>query len=612
VDRGRPEGLRAEIARRVNARPSPCVAAVGQRASDEDGGTRALLAWGLEETGLPCRVHALDHTAGELDGDACSRISPFRQAPVIDDDGFVVAESAAVVLYLAEKAGKLIPGDVQARTRVVQWCFAAVGTVEPTLVCIDTIDIFGKGEVHLEHRLVQRLLGRFVAQGFVLDDLARACVGQTDDAVPRVLLLGRLSLYGDRAARLHDEVVSGGACAYQTNAVCVGAVKHDLSMWSNTVTANPFGSDREEPDVVALGGDNATCGNTVHAMKANTSALDDWTGFFNATSAATPVVTSMMALTREYCVGLGRGFSPRWTRAILKASLGANPTGWRYETPGKTPTAKDGAGFMYAEDVKSWCSPGDSKESGDAPIDLAGGGPGPSGTPPPREPPIGPFNVKPLSGANPGPSDGRKYQALKTFSFNKNARLRAVISWDACATAPVASQPVRVVPDFDLFLHTPNRGGKYVFSSQSVSDNSEGFDIDIHPRARGGRSTRPRPPSSDCSAPAAGGSRSERGATRGDSGDDDVEVSDDEASALFLRSLEVLGGGRAVLGSETEVWVNPMTIIHQGSAEVLRGRLRRELRPESAVPGLHVGGPRRADGREIAAVGPMAPQPVGQ
>jgi Helicase conserved C-terminal domain/SNF2-related domain len=65
--------------------------------------------------------------------------------------------------------------------------------------------------LHLEHRLVQRLLGRFLAQGFVLDDLSRACVGQTDDAVPRVLLLGRLSLYGDRAARLHDEVVSVAA-----------------------------------------------------------------------------------------------------------------------------------------------------------------------------------------------------------------------------------------------------------------------------------------------------------------------------------------------------------------------------------------------------------------
>jgi glutathione S-transferase len=107
------------------------------------GETKDLRAqWALEEIGLPYRVHALDQIGGELDGDAFSRISPFHQAPVIDDDGFVVAESAAVVLYLAEKAGKLIPSDVQGRTRVAQWCFAAVSTIAPTLTCIELIAIF--------------------------------------------------------------------------------------------------------------------------------------------------------------------------------------------------------------------------------------------------------------------------------------------------------------------------------------------------------------------------------------------------------------------------------------------------------------------------------------
>ncbi len=46
--------------------------------------------------------------------------------------------------------------------------------------------------LHLEQRAVQRLLGRFMAQGFVHHDLARACRAQTADAVPRVILLGRL------------------------------------------------------------------------------------------------------------------------------------------------------------------------------------------------------------------------------------------------------------------------------------------------------------------------------------------------------------------------------------------------------------------------------------
>lgn len=111
------------------------------------GETKDLRAhWALEETGLPHRFHPLDQTAGDLDSESYRRISPFRQAPVIDDEGFVVAESAAVCLYIAEKAGRLIPSDVQGRTRVVQWCFAATSTVEPTLVALDIIDIFGSGQ----------------------------------------------------------------------------------------------------------------------------------------------------------------------------------------------------------------------------------------------------------------------------------------------------------------------------------------------------------------------------------------------------------------------------------------------------------------------------------
>ena len=128
------------------------------------GETKDLRAqWALEETGLPYRVHAVDHTGGEHEGEAYRRISPFGQVPVIDDDGFIVAESAAVVLYLAEKAGKLIPGDVQGRTRVVQWCFAATSTVEPTLVCMDAIDIFDSDNAaHKVKAEVRKLANRWL------------------------------------------------------------------------------------------------------------------------------------------------------------------------------------------------------------------------------------------------------------------------------------------------------------------------------------------------------------------------------------------------------------------------------------------------------------------
>ena len=65
--------------------------------------------------------------------------------------------------------------------------------------------------LHLEQRVVQRLLGRFLAQGFLHDELTRACVVRTDDPVPRVVALGRLSLYGEGATRLHDEILAVAA-----------------------------------------------------------------------------------------------------------------------------------------------------------------------------------------------------------------------------------------------------------------------------------------------------------------------------------------------------------------------------------------------------------------
>lgn len=62
--------------------------------------------------------------------------------------------------------------------------------------------------LHLEHRIVQRLLSRFLAQGFLHDELTRACVCLTDDPMPKVIALGRLALYGERASRLHDQVIA--------------------------------------------------------------------------------------------------------------------------------------------------------------------------------------------------------------------------------------------------------------------------------------------------------------------------------------------------------------------------------------------------------------------
>ena len=61
--------------------------------------------------------------------------------------------------------------------------------------------------LHLQQRVAQRLLSRFRSHGFLHHDLSRACLAQAKDSVPRVVLLGRLALYGLNAERLHEEIV---------------------------------------------------------------------------------------------------------------------------------------------------------------------------------------------------------------------------------------------------------------------------------------------------------------------------------------------------------------------------------------------------------------------
>ncbi|WP_245772657.1 glutathione S-transferase family protein [Myxococcus fulvus] len=111
------------------------------------GLTRDLRAlWALEELGVPYRVHGVDHPAGELGSEEFRRMNPFAQVPVLDDEGFVLTESGAILLYLAEKTGRLIPEDFQGRAQVTRWCFAALNSVEPPLFQLVMIDLLGAAD----------------------------------------------------------------------------------------------------------------------------------------------------------------------------------------------------------------------------------------------------------------------------------------------------------------------------------------------------------------------------------------------------------------------------------------------------------------------------------
>lgn len=101
------------------------------------GHTRDLrVLWALEEMQLPFEIVGLDHPAHELNTEAYRRLSPFEQVPSIDDDGVVLSESAAIVVYLAKKSGRLIPADPAGEAQVLRWCFAAMNSIETPLLAL--------------------------------------------------------------------------------------------------------------------------------------------------------------------------------------------------------------------------------------------------------------------------------------------------------------------------------------------------------------------------------------------------------------------------------------------------------------------------------------------
>jgi glutathione S-transferase len=95
------------------------------------GNTRDLrVLWTLEEIGMPYEIVGMDHPNHDLDSPAYRALNPFGQIPAIDDDGVVVTESGAILLYLARKSGKLMPADLAGESQVLRWSFAALNTVE--------------------------------------------------------------------------------------------------------------------------------------------------------------------------------------------------------------------------------------------------------------------------------------------------------------------------------------------------------------------------------------------------------------------------------------------------------------------------------------------------
>lgn len=108
------------------------------------GNTRDLrVLWALEEMGLPFEVVGLDHPNHELDSPSFRAVNPFGQIPAVDDDGVVVTESGAILLYLARKSGKLMPRDLAGEAQVLRWSVAALNTIEVPVLTHWFVNVMG-------------------------------------------------------------------------------------------------------------------------------------------------------------------------------------------------------------------------------------------------------------------------------------------------------------------------------------------------------------------------------------------------------------------------------------------------------------------------------------
>jgi GSH-dependent disulfide-bond oxidoreductase len=141
----------------------------------------------LEELGLPYTVHPIDITKDEQFHPDFLKISPNNRIPAIvdRDSGFHLMESGAIMLYLAEKTGKLLPKDLEARYRVIEWLMWQMGGIGPMLGQVHHFVKFNQGkapyaeERYLKeaHRLYGVLDRRLADHEYVADAYSIADIG---------------------------------------------------------------------------------------------------------------------------------------------------------------------------------------------------------------------------------------------------------------------------------------------------------------------------------------------------------------------------------------------------------------------------------------------------
>ncbi|HZY51337.1 MAG TPA: glutathione S-transferase family protein [Devosia sp.] len=129
--------------------------------------------WALEEVGQPYEVRLVSFEA--MKRPPHRMLHPFGQIPTYEEGDLVLFESGSIVFHIAERhPGLLLPKKADARARAITWMFAAIGTVEPPILELQTAR-FAEGQESWAEQRLPLIRGRIqVRLGELADRLGDA------------------------------------------------------------------------------------------------------------------------------------------------------------------------------------------------------------------------------------------------------------------------------------------------------------------------------------------------------------------------------------------------------------------------------------------------------
>jgi glutathione S-transferase len=131
---------------------SPTITAFKQSPDRGRGLARdTRVRWAFEEVGQPYDVRLVSFA--EMKEPAHRALHPFGQIPTYEDGDLALFESGAIVFHIAERHAGLLPADAAARARAITWMFAALSTIEPPILDLQTAKIVEHDKTWSKERL---------------------------------------------------------------------------------------------------------------------------------------------------------------------------------------------------------------------------------------------------------------------------------------------------------------------------------------------------------------------------------------------------------------------------------------------------------------------------